>query len=112
MAPLFPTRHAPLRARLLLVIHLLPLPIPPSLTHILHRPPPWTAELLPALQPVNPLMHVVSLARILAIVSDRSDSSDYASVLCGLRVPILDGDRTTPGMFSVRRELSGRVVGL
>lgn len=112
MASLFPTRHTPLRPRVLLVIHLLPLAVPPRSTNHLHNFTPAKAVLLHAFQPLNLNLHVISMARIFSIISSDCNSSHHFSLLRRVRVPILDCYRSAERVFSVRRKLPDGVVEL
>ncbi|GMN35434.1 hypothetical protein TIFTF001_005280 [Ficus carica] len=108
VAPLLPARHAPHGARVLLVLRLLPLAVPPPAPDVLrHRPPP-EAEPAPPLQPVGADRDVVPLARILAVVSGPGDSGHDPDLLRRLRLQVLDGDRTARSpRAGVRGELPG-----
>ncbi|GAB4848890.1 hypothetical protein Ancab_003702 [Ancistrocladus abbreviatus] len=112
VAPLLPLGHPPFWSRLLLVLHLLPLPIPPPLPHIFHHPQPPPPPLLPALQLLHPHLHVLPLARILPILPSTGHNLHHIDILRGIRVPILDGDRVTERVLPVCCELPDVVVGM
>ncbi|GAY39389.1 hypothetical protein CUMW_043990 [Citrus unshiu] len=57
-------------------------------------------------------LHVVSLARIFAILSSRGYIADDAVVLRSIRIPILDGDRVAERVLSVCGELPGCSIGV
>lgn len=107
VAVLFSARHAPLRARVLLVVHLLPLPLPPPPPHVLHRPPAPAPGVLPRVQPINPAPHLLHLARIFAIFPNRGHSLHHAPPLPRLRLPILNRRRAAGRRLSVCAELPG-----
>ena len=99
MAPLLPDRHAPLA-------------FPPPIPHILRYPPLTETHFLSFLQPLDPNLHDLSLARVFAIVSSSHDSTNDVAVLCGLRVPFLDRDWATHRVLPIRHELFGRFAWL
>ncbi|KAF5740742.1 hypothetical protein HS088_TW11G00820 [Tripterygium wilfordii] len=106
------SRDATLWACVLLVIHILSLSILAFAPNILHNPQIPETEFLHTLKPVNFVVYVLYLARILPIVSSIGDFVDDIAVLGGLRVPVLDGDWTSERMLSICGELSGGVAGL
>lgn len=92
VAPLLPARDAADRPRLLLVVRLLPLPLPPAPPDVLLRPPPPRARRLPPPPPIDPRLHVVSMARILPIFPGRGDLVDDSLLLDRVRVSVLGFD--------------------
>ncbi|KAE8100559.1 hypothetical protein FH972_018446 [Carpinus fangiana] len=112
VAPLLPPGHAPLRTRLLLVLRLLPLALPPPSPHVLHRPPPQKAHDVHALQPVHSHHHVISLARVLPVFPGPGNTSDHSALHRGLWVPLLDGDGVAQSALSFRGKLPGGVACL
>ncbi|CAI9110009.1 OLC1v1009963C1 [Oldenlandia corymbosa var. corymbosa] len=112
MAPLFSSGHAPIRARLLLVLHLLPLPIPPHSPHVFHHPPPEKALDVPALQPLHTNLRFLLVAGVFPIVSSPGNPPHNFHIRRRLRVPILDRNWVAQCLFSVRRELPDCAIGL
>uniref|UniRef100_A0A7N2KSD7 Uncharacterized protein n=1 Tax=Quercus lobata TaxID=97700 RepID=A0A7N2KSD7_QUELO len=112
VAPVLPAGHAPQRARVLLVLHFLPLAFPPPVPHILRYPPSTETHFLSSLQPLDPNLHELPLARVFAIVSSSRDSADDFAVLRGLRVPFLDRDWAAQRVLPIRRQLPGHFAWL
>ncbi|KAJ8451820.1 hypothetical protein Cgig2_007303 [Carnegiea gigantea] len=108
VAPLFPTGHTPLGPGLLLVIRVLPLSIPPPPQDLLLSPPAPPPPDPPPPDPLDPRLHVLPMARILTVISSACDHIHDARGLRHLRVSILDGDRTSERVLSVRTELPDR----
>ncbi|GMQ09024.1 hypothetical protein CsSME_00052527 [Camellia sinensis var. sinensis] len=67
MASLFPPWHPPFRPRLLLILPLLPLPLPPHFPHLLLHPPQPPPLLLPPLQPLHPHFPFVVTCQIVLL---------------------------------------------
>lgn len=105
VAPLFSLRHAPLRARVLLVIRVLPLPFPPYSPDVLHDSPAPATLGVPALQPLHPHLHVLPLARILAVLPGPRHSPNNLGLFRGLRVPFLDRDWAPQRVLPIRHQL-------
>ncbi|KAL0380956.1 UNVERIFIED_CONTAM: Elongation of fatty acids protein 3-like [Sesamum angustifolium] len=99
-----PSERAPPDA-FLLVLHLLPLALPPRNPDIHHHSPLPKPLLLQIVQPLDIDIHVVSLAGILAIFPSPGDSVNVAGIFHRVWVQILDGDRAAEGVFPVRRQL-------
>lgn len=105
VAPLFPPRHPFIGSGLLLVIHVLPIPIPPHFSDLFHHIPAAKALLFLSLQSLHSHFHVIPLARILTIISSPCNTDDNFNLFGCLRVPILDRDGVTGCLFSVRYKL-------
>lgn len=100
VAALLPPRHPPLRPRVLLVIHFLPLPLHPHLKDFLHNPKkPPQFPIFPALQPLDSHRHDVSMAWIHSVFPSPRHSFHDFDVLTGLWVSILHRDRITEKLF-------------
>uniref|UniRef100_A0A1J3IYB0 Uncharacterized protein n=1 Tax=Noccaea caerulescens TaxID=107243 RepID=A0A1J3IYB0_NOCCA len=113
MAPLFSSRDSSVGSGLLLVLRVLPHPLSPHVPYDLRRLPSSETLRVSALLQLRHGLHVVPLARILAIVPDSSHSIDDAGLLGGLRLQILDRVWFTRfGFPIVRRELSDGSRGL
>ena len=112
MAPLFPTRNPTLGSGLLLVLPLLPDPILPHAPHFLHHTTTSQAGLVPALQPLNPHLHLLPLARVLPIVPSPLHHPNDVGLLRRIRVPVLDSNRVAQRLLSFRAQLSDLAVGL
>ncbi|KAG0467186.1 hypothetical protein HPP92_018766 [Vanilla planifolia] len=91
LAALLPGGHPPIRARLLLVLHVLPLPLPPPPPQLFFHSPTPTQRLLPPLRPLKSGLHVLPLARILAEFPGASHPLRHARPGRRLRLPILGG---------------------
>ncbi|CAK9312625.1 unnamed protein product [Citrullus colocynthis] len=105
VAALFSNRHASLRARVLLVVHFLPLSIPPPPPHIFHRPPPPPPPILPPLQPIHPHPHFLPLARIFTVFSNPRHSLHHALPHPRIRLPILGRCRPLGHLLPVRTKM-------
>ncbi|TKY55792.1 Elongation of fatty acids protein 3 [Spatholobus suberectus] len=112
VAPLLPPRNPPLRPRLLLVLHLLPLALPPHVAHSPRHPATSQAVFFPALQPLHLCLHVVSMARVLAVVSGPRNSLHDARVRHHLQVPVLDRHRVPQCVLPLHAQLPSRVARL
>lgn len=86
MAPLFPTGNSSLRPCILLVIHLLPLSVPPNFQHVFQYSKKSYTLLCSPFQPLHSNMHVISLARVFSILSSFGNSLDDPSFCGGIRV--------------------------
>uniref|UniRef100_A0A7C8ZGE0 Uncharacterized protein n=1 Tax=Opuntia streptacantha TaxID=393608 RepID=A0A7C8ZGE0_OPUST len=105
MVPLFSTGYSPIWPGLLLVLRILPLSIPPPPEDLLVSPPATAPPNPPPPNPLDPHLHVLPMARILAVISSAGNHIHHTRRLRSVRVSILDGDWTSERVFSVRAEL-------
>ncbi|XWS29328.1 hypothetical protein CRYUN_Cryun24cG0019700 [Craigia yunnanensis] len=112
MAPLFPSRNPSFRPCLLLVLHLLPFSFSPHVPYNLHNLPNPKINLFSPFQQLHIDDHDISMARVFTVVSGFGDPVHDPGLLCGLWLSILDGNRVTKRLLSIRFDLPNSVVRL